>query len=243
MAAADLYEVFTSIQGEGLFTGRRQTFVRFSSCNLNCKYCDTIYAQKSGDDVQLETKPYSGSFYTERNPIPPSRLNEYIDLCYKLDPTIHSISLTGGEPLLQWEFIEFFMDTYKKNRIYHLETNGTLPEALEKVIRFVDFISMDIKLNYFGKIDFIKLQEDFLKIAVQKPTQVKIVIEPTTDEACFSDAIDIIAAVNPDIPLIIQPETGKNINVAILFSLQKKAAEKLKNVLILPQMHPLLGVK
>lgn len=243
MAAADLYEVFTSVQGEGLFIGRRQIFVRFADCNLNCKYCDTKYAQKPGGDVRFENAPCSGSFYKERNPTPPFRLNEYIDLCHTLDPSIHSISLTGGEPLLQWEFIEFFLRTYKKDRIFHLETNGTLPDALAKVVKFVDFISMDMKTNYFKEQDFPEIQERFLSIAAHKPIQIKTVIEEDTDTEHFFQAVDIIAQINNETPLIIQPETGKNIDASILLSLQKKASEKLKNVLIIPQAHPTMGVK
>ncbi|HNS26376.1 MAG TPA: 7-carboxy-7-deazaguanine synthase QueE, partial [Methanobacteriaceae archaeon] len=31
-------EVFSSIQGEGKLVGRRQVFIRFSGCNLDCNY-------------------------------------------------------------------------------------------------------------------------------------------------------------------------------------------------------------
>jgi 7-carboxy-7-deazaguanine synthase len=36
-------EIFRSIQGEGVNTGRVRTFVRFSGCNLHCVWCDTPY--------------------------------------------------------------------------------------------------------------------------------------------------------------------------------------------------------
>ena len=38
---ADLIEVFSSYQGEGLFLGAKQIFIRFADCNLNCTFCDT----------------------------------------------------------------------------------------------------------------------------------------------------------------------------------------------------------
>ena len=44
---APIIEVFSSIQGEGLLIGRRQIFVRFAGCNLNCNYCDTPESRKS----------------------------------------------------------------------------------------------------------------------------------------------------------------------------------------------------
>lgn len=34
-------EIFTSIQGEGLYIGVKQLFIRFCGCNLKCDYCDT----------------------------------------------------------------------------------------------------------------------------------------------------------------------------------------------------------
>ena len=70
-------EIFESIQGEGPYIGYNQLFVRFSKCNLNCKYCDT--------DFTSDLKEYS--------------LEELLEETNKFK-NIHSISLTGGEPLL-----------------------------------------------------------------------------------------------------------------------------------------------
>ncbi|MBN1405468.1 MAG: 7-carboxy-7-deazaguanine synthase QueE, partial [Candidatus Omnitrophica bacterium] len=38
---ANVLEIFSSIQGEGIYVGERQIFIRFAGCNLNCVYCDT----------------------------------------------------------------------------------------------------------------------------------------------------------------------------------------------------------
>ncbi|MBI2447469.1 MAG: 7-carboxy-7-deazaguanine synthase QueE, partial [Candidatus Omnitrophica bacterium] len=47
-------EIFSSIQGEGLYLGKRQIFVRFYGCNMRCAYCDTMpsrYEELSIDEV------------------------------------------------------------------------------------------------------------------------------------------------------------------------------------------------
>lgn len=243
MPAADLCEVFTSIQGEGLYAGTRQIFIRFAECNLNCQYCDTKYSFTKPHSAKFENTPFSQNFYEERNPIPAFKLNEYIDLCYTLDSAIHSISLTGGEPLLQVEFLEFFLSMYKKKRIFHLETNGTLPENLKQVVNLVDFISMDIKLNYLSDTSFLAKQAEFINLAYEKPLQVKTVITRQDNINDFKKAVSMINEVSKDIPLIIQPDSKDMPEINFLILLQKEAANKLKDVRILPQIHPFLSIK
>ena len=87
---APIIEVFSSIQGEGLYIGKRQIFVRFAGCNLNCKYCDTSNSKMvfSGKEMSV----------TELH----DKINNLIT------PDFHSISFTGGAPLLQADFIKKF---------------------------------------------------------------------------------------------------------------------------------------
>ena len=58
-SAADISEIFVSIQGEGLYAGQKQVFVRFAGCNLwtgreedrasaVCRFCDTDFVGTDG---------------------------------------------------------------------------------------------------------------------------------------------------------------------------------------------------
>ena len=87
MAEAKINEIFDSIQGEGLYIGCRQVFVRFCGCNLLCDYCDTDFQGGEVYSAQELAKKVS-------------------DFPLK---AVHSVSLTGGEPLLQYEFLKEFL--------------------------------------------------------------------------------------------------------------------------------------
>jgi len=98
-------EIFTSIQGEGINTGVLCLFIRFSGCNMNCQFCDTLH----------EVIRYEVTLHGLLNLIVEKNVTK----------TKH-IVLTGGEPLLQ-PFIEHLIATLvEQNYKVHLETNGTI---------------------------------------------------------------------------------------------------------------------
>ena len=41
-------EIFESVQGETTHAGRPCLFVRFTGCDLRCRYCDTRHAYDEG---------------------------------------------------------------------------------------------------------------------------------------------------------------------------------------------------
>lgn len=48
MSKYEVVEKFVSINGEGTKAGQLAVFIRFKGCNLNCKYCDTKWANEQG---------------------------------------------------------------------------------------------------------------------------------------------------------------------------------------------------
>ena len=114
---AEITEIFSSIQGEGIFLGAKQIFVRFKRCNLRCAFCDEARDGVAKEYTSLEL------------------MKEIKDLDRSSGPH-HSVSFTGGEPLLYWDFLRTFLKTFKKNRNFrsYLETNGTLTHELSKII-------------------------------------------------------------------------------------------------------------
>ena len=164
---------------------------------------------------------------------------------------VNSLSFTGGEPLLQADFIKNLLPKLRavgdKPLEIHLETNGTLPEALKKVLKYVDFISMDIKLSSVtGQPTKWKKHLSFLRLAKEKPLQVKIVVGKNTGAGEILKAAKLIKRVDKNIVLILQPETGRNGKITIgqrnLLKLYLQAVSILPRVLVLPQMHKLLGI-
>jgi 7-carboxy-7-deazaguanine synthase len=248
-SSAQLTELFSSFQGEGPHIGQRQLFVRFSGCNLSCQYCDSPQALELTPAFKYEAEPGSHKWESRGNPLWVGALIELLGGLHKpgLD---HSLSLTGGEPLLQVDFLKEFLPAVKKELKLpvYLETNGTLPDHLNEVIEQVDIVAMDIKLSSAtGQSPYWKEHKRFLETAYLKSVFVKIVVVPETKVTEIVEAAKLISAVDEKIVTVIQPVTPHGAikhrpSAEQLFACHATAKRYLKDVRVIPQTHKLLGL-
>ena len=223
---AKIVEIFTSIQGEGPYIGAKQLFIRFCGCNLKCGYCDT------NDESNTDSTSFS-----------PEELKSRIEE-FNLK-SVHSISLTGGEPLLWGGFLADFLPLIK-HKIY-LETNSTLKDNLEQIILHIDIISADIKLPSSSGIEnSFAFHDEFFKIVKKYHKEVfaKIVFDENILDDEIHDCVKL--AEKYDLELILQPKTVRNeilITKEKMLSVFDKFLALYSNTRLIPQTHKFLGVE
>ncbi|MDR2425807.1 MAG: 7-carboxy-7-deazaguanine synthase QueE [Endomicrobium sp.] len=230
---APFYEIFFSYQGEGLYTGLAQIFVRFAGCNLNCSYCDTAYSIKVSDKTIYMT---------------PEDLADKVKFLYKkykkfLSPT-PSIAITGGEPLIYADFLKIFLPKIKKEGfLTYLETNSTLPDQLSKIIKFCDIVSMDFKFASDCGKSFWKEHEQFLKISKNKAF-IKSVITNKTKIFEIKKAVELINRISKNTHFIIQLSTGKDKpKMSSIHTLYSCALKKLPKTHLMTQIHKIYNIE
>jgi 7-carboxy-7-deazaguanine synthase len=252
-----LFEIFSSIQGEGIHVGERQLFVRTAGCSATCRWCDTVPGKKR--------RPYfvvhGARRKTIENPVTAARaMKETLSLANARNP-VRSVSITGGEPLEQPGFVAALSRRMKdKGFRTHLETSGIEAAALPGVVEWIDVIAMDIKLPSATGKDHWDAHREFLRIATARVSAakaevfVKVVVDHTTPVVEIERAVDLVSEAGRRIPLVLQPESGAYLlerhgpaarkRLAALLDLAQRAAlGKIDDVRVIPQCHKLLKVR
>jgi len=241
----NMVEIFSSIQGEGRLVGLRQAFLRFHGCSLDCDYCDSraTHTASAPEFCQIEQTPGRQDFKEVINPVPLEYIKTLLFTWASLLPNAHhSISLTGGEPLLQCGPLLEYLPELRKILPLYLETNGIHHHELSKCIKFLDYISMDFKLPSTTKLeDLWEEHRKFLEVAAEKDVYVKVIVSSESILSEIRKACEVIVSVNRNIPLILQPLTSMDPNLTIssrlLFEFQEVASNFLREVRIIPQTH------
>lgn len=245
VADANLIEIFSSIQGEGPYLGCHQAFVRFAHCNLGCAYCDTPFAPTEA--CRLETVPGSGETELLTNPVSGVKLLEVLDRWLDSYPGLyHSISLTGGEPLVQHETLALWLPQLRERLPVYLETNGTLAHELEQLLPLIDIVAMDIKLPSLTKEPPLwDLHRRFLEVARRTEVFIKVVFWRDSSHDELEKAARLVAETAPGSSLILQPLTDRlndSLTARELQQAQQLVARIVPGARVIPQTHNYLGV-
>jgi 7-carboxy-7-deazaguanine synthase (Cx14CxxC type) len=125
-------EIFYTLQGEGVHTGRAAVFCRFAGCNLwsgheqdradaVCQFCDTDFVGTDGD---------GGGKFASADELAAAVAAKWPST----DAGRRFVVCTGGEPLLQLD-AALIDALHRQNFMIAIETNGTItvPEGIDWV--------------------------------------------------------------------------------------------------------------
>jgi organic radical activating enzyme len=238
---APIREIFCSIQGEGPYTGVRQAFVRFAGCNLDCTYCDTEIEKTP--ECRVEKACGTREFKKIENPASAEDVSDIV----RGYGGLHSVSLTGGEPLLYTSFILGF----RPGAPLYLESNMSLPERAKEVSEMLSYVAGDFKLEAGFNLDnydeyFDDMVECFkiLKNTEKRDCFCKIVILDGFDMQNLLEGVEKIKDYVSMIVLQpVTPQEGKDakpVKVEKMMEIQEKLQD-IKETRIMPQSHKLWG--
>ncbi|HUA96648.1 MAG TPA: 7-carboxy-7-deazaguanine synthase QueE [Acidimicrobiales bacterium] len=247
-------EVFSAIQGEAALVGERQVFVRLTGCNIRCAYCDQPEAlERRPGPCRIEGTAGARDWNEVASPLPIEEVVAAVGRLWAGVPH-HSVSLTGGEPLLQGQPVVELVDALVANGWpVMLETNGTLVPPLRRLAGKVAFVSMDIKLaSVDGETVSPAVQARFLDEAVTggAETWAKVVVGSGTDPDELDAAVAMVAEASAragtGIELFLQPVTPFGPvttapSPSQVLDLQSRALRIHPRVRVVPQTHKAIG--
>ncbi|HNU96437.1 MAG TPA: anaerobic ribonucleoside-triphosphate reductase activating protein [Candidatus Magasanikbacteria bacterium] len=117
-------------------------------CNFRCPYChnpELVKPEMFGESLSEE---------------------EFFDFLKERVGKLDAVSITGGEPTLQYDLIEFIKKIRDLGFLIKLDTNGTNPDMLKEIIdqKLVNYLAMDIKAPFSKYEEITKMPVNIEKI-------------------------------------------------------------------------------
>lgn len=131
-------EIYSSLQGESTHVGKPCVFIRLTGCNLRCTWCDSTFTFTGGDWRELD---------------------DVVAEAHALG--IHTVEVTGGEPLLQPAAIPLMQRLLDLGHEVLLETSGSLsiervPEAVHVILDLKPPGSGEVERNLWSNLDRLR---------------------------------------------------------------------------------------
>ena len=229
-----LFEIFTSIEGEGIFYGTKTLFVRLAGCPFTCFYCDTVEALPldSGTEYDIE----SACKLIDKN----------------LQNNTFKINFTGGDPLLQHKAVaQLAKYAQSKNISTYLESSCFDSDKFDHVLPFIDYVKIELKTKDSKFVDD-KHYENLINNAIaclkssidlKRKTYVKIVVSAKTKIDDFVQLTNKVLDMSQYLSgFTIQPTYGiEEPSLEQLMAFYDEVYPRYNDVRIIPQLHKFLG--
>lgn len=155
----------------------------FKGCNFCCGFC-------------YNKQLVMPEFFDKKDDVLESEIQYFLD---RRKGLLEAVVLSGGEPTIyDEELIDFIKKIREKEYLVKLDTNGSCPEVLEKIIskNLVDYIAMDLKdefENYsnYTNVPVEKIKKSFELVKSTKiPHEFRITTHPDLDIKSFNKIIE-----------------------------------------------------
>jgi organic radical activating enzyme len=231
-----LFEIFTSVEGEGILYGTKTLFVRLAGCPFTCFYCDTL------ESLPLD----SGTEY------------DIQEACRLIDSNLkkqtYKVNFTGGDPLVQFEAVAKLAKYVQTKKIpTYLESSCFDSKKFNHVLPFIDIVKVEFKTKDSKFVDskhYEKLIENAMEclkssVSKRKTTYIKVVVSSKTESNEFKNLVkSIFNSVSKDEidGFIIQPTYGiAEPSLDLLLNLYDVVYPYYTEVKVVPQLHKFIG--
>ena len=161
-------QIIPTVQGEGPSVGTPVLLIRMGNCNLECEWCDTKWSNtlKLKDIKKFNPKAKKVSLPIIVDETNIDNFINYINDQFLSKFAITTILLTGGEPLMNKEFVGSLIynkvSNLKNVTKIEIETNGTLLNDKTDYMLFYHW-DKTIQINISPKLDPSYYRSDKIK--------------------------------------------------------------------------------